>query len=72
MILKRIIIDYFNSEDGVLNGMIDISGDNFDYADIGTHHGLQCEVEGDHPEHDRKMKLLSNIAKNIKEFYRLY
>lgn len=70
--MQRITIDVFDENDGHLNGLIEINGKDFTFADIGTRYGgLQSKHDGDNTNHKLMQKHLFAVAGLIEEIIKL-
>jgi hypothetical protein len=68
--MKELKFILYNESDGELNGMSEITNKDIIYSNIRTHHGMQCEDEGDNPEYQRKFKLLAKIDGLARELFK--
>jgi len=57
-----------------LIGCIDVISDDYDfnYADLGTHHGMKCAYEADTEQYNALMTCLSTIANEAKKIIKIH
>jgi hypothetical protein len=49
----------------------DIEGEGIQYADVFTHHGVQCNYTGSEPEHEQILNISKGIATQFKELHQI-
>ena len=67
--MKRIVIDIYDKENGILNGMTEINSKDLGliYSNTMEFHGLQSNYEGDDERYIEQMDICHKITKLVKE-----
>ena len=67
--MKRIVIDIYDKENGILNGMTEINSKDLGliYSNTIEFHGLQSNYDGDDERYIEQMDICHKITKLVKE-----
>ena len=67
--MKRIVIDIYDKENGILNGMTEINSKDLGliYSNTMEFHGLQSNYDGDNERYIEQMDICHKITKLVKE-----
>ena len=67
--MKRIVIDIYDKENGILNGMTEINSEDLGliYSNTMEFHGLQSNYDGDNERYIEQMDICHKITKLVKE-----
>ena len=67
--MKRIVIDIYDKENGILNGMTEINSEDLGliYSNTMEFHGLQSNYHGDDERYIEQMDICHKITKLVKE-----
>ena len=67
--MKRIVIDIYDKENGILNGMTEINSEDLGliYSNTMVFHGLQSNYDGDDERYIEQMDICHKITKLVKE-----
>lgn len=67
--MKRIVIDIYDKENGILNGMTEINSEDLGliYSNTMEFHGLQSNYDGDDERYIEQMDICHKITKLVKE-----
>lgn len=67
--MKRIVIDIYDKENGILNGMTEINSKDLGliYSNTMEFHGLQSNYDGDDERYIEQMDICHKITKLVKE-----
>ena len=67
--MKRIGIDIYDKENGILNGMTEINSKDLGliYSNTMEFHGLQSNYDGDDERYIEQMDICHKITKLVKE-----
>ena len=67
--MKRIVIDIYDKENGILNGMTEIHSKDLGliYSNTMVFHGLQSNYDGDDERYIEQMDICHKITKLVKE-----
>ena len=66
--MKRIVIDIYDKENGILNGMTEINSKDLGliYSNTMEFHGLQSNYDGDDERYIEQMDICHKITKLVK------
>ena len=67
--MKRIVIDIYDKENGILNGMTEINSKDLGliYSNTMEFHGLQSNYDGDDERYIEQIDICHKITKLVKE-----
>lgn len=67
--MKRIVIEIYDKENGILNGMTEINSKDLGliYSNTMEFHGLQSNYDGDDERYIEQMDICHKITKLVKE-----
>ena len=67
--MKRIVIDIYDKDNGILNGMTEINSKDLGliYSNTMEFHGLQSNYDGDDERYIEQMDICHKITKLVKE-----
>ena len=67
--MKRIVIDIYDKENGILNGMTEINSKDLGliYSNTMEFHGLQSNYDGDDERYIEQMDICHKVTKLVKE-----
>ena len=67
--MKRIVIDIYDKENGILNGMTEINSEDLGliYSNTMEFHGLQSSYDGVDERYIEQMDICHKITKLVKE-----
>ena len=67
--MKKIVIDIYDKENGILNGMTEINSKDLGliYSNTMEFHGLQSNYDGDDERYIEQMDICHKITKLVKE-----
>lgn len=67
--MKKIVIDIYDKENGILNGMTEINSKELGliYSNTIEFHGLQSNYDGDDERYIEQMEICSKIVELVKQ-----